>query len=299
MTFLLPQRLLPLLLCCWLLLYSPAPAAAAVEVVSGVAPLTFLVEKIGGSRVRAATLIPPGQDPHTFEPRPGQVTELSRADLYFSLEMPFERTLLARLPRHPQAGPRIIDVTQGIDKLPMPEHDHGHDHSHGHGELDPHVWLAPGHLLTIGEHIRQGLVAADPDHADIYRENHRQLRAAIEELHRRNLELLAPLAGQSFFVYHPAFGYFADAYDLRQKSVEISGRSPAPRQLLRLIEEARREKVKVIFVQPQFDQRSANAVARAIDGRVLPLDPLAKDVLANLEQIARTISETLAPGEEP
>ncbi|MDF1614945.1 metal ABC transporter solute-binding protein, Zn/Mn family [Desulfurivibrio dismutans] len=303
MICLLPKRLLSLLLGCGALLFGPITLPAAeLQVVTGIAPLSFLVSEIGGERVRVGTLIPPGQDPHTFEPRPGQVTELGQADLYFALDMPFERTLLARLPRRGASGPRIIDVTRGIDKLPMPEHHHHDDHDdhHGeskshnrHGELDPHIWLGPEQLLTVIEHIRDGLVTADPDHASIYREKHNRLRRTIEEVHARNREKLAPLAGQTFFVYHPAFGYFAAAYDLRQTTVEISGKSPTPRQLIALIEAARQAGVRIIFVQPQFDQRSAVAVARAIDGRVVALDPLAADLLTNLEQMATTIKTAL------
>lgn len=313
MTSILSPRFAPLLLCCWLLLTAPAPAAGGeVKVVTGIAPLSYLVEEIGGDLVRTGTLIPSGQDPHTFEPRPGQISELSRADLYFSLDMPFERILLAKLPRREDAGPRIIDVSEGIDKLPMPEHHHDHDHGHGHdhnhidnadkghhhGEADPHIWLGPPQLLTIIEHIRQGLSTADPDNAEVYRENHDRLQRAIKDLHARNRELLAPLAGQTFFVYHPAFGYFTEAYELRQKPVEIAGKSPAPRQLIKLIEMARQEGVRVIFVQPQFDQSSAKAVARAIDGAVVALDPLAADVLANLEHMATKIRDGLKNNRE-
>ncbi|WP_218915039.1 metal ABC transporter solute-binding protein, Zn/Mn family [Desulfurivibrio alkaliphilus] len=291
-----------LLFCCWLSAAGPATAAAAeLRVITGIAPLSFLVAEIGGERVRVGTLIPPGQDPHTFEPRPGQVTELARADIFFALNMPFERTLLARTPQQQGSGPQIIDVSRNIDKLPMPEHHHDHDHRHGegaahrHGELDPHIWLGPEELLIISRHILNGLSAADPDHAAHYQAAHERLRQRIKELHARNQARLAPLAGQTFFVYHPAFGYFAAAYDLQQKPVEIAGKSPTPRQLIALIEAARREGVRVVFTQPQFDRRSADAVARAIDGRVVMLDPLAADVLRNLEQMASVIQEALTP----
>lgn len=289
--------------CLWLFL---APAAggesqppAPVEIVTGIAPLSFLVEKIGGERVRVATLLPPGQDPHTFEPSPGQIGRLSRAGIYFSLEMPFERMLLAKLPRE-GSGPPIVDVGADIAKLPMLEHHH-HDERHHHagssyrhGELDPHIWLGPPQLVAIAEHILAGLVTIDPDHAAVYRHNHARLLGEIEAVHHRNTELLAPFAGRSFYVYHPAFGYFAAAYQLRQQAVEISGKTPTPRQLLNLVEQARHDGIRVIFVQPQFDQKSAATIARSIDGEVVPLDPLAPDMLANLEKMATKISTALA-----
>lgn len=91
----------------------------------------------------------------------------------------------------------------------------------------------------------------------------------------------------------PAFGYFANTYHLEQKAVETGGKSPTPRQLVKIVAEAKKNNVRVIFVQPQFDPKSANAVAQAINGRVLPLDPLAEDVFANIKNMSRTIGSVL------
>ena len=108
---------------------------------------------------------------------------------------------------------------------------------------------------------------------------------------------MEPYLGATFFVYHPAFGYFADAYGLYQEPVETGGQSPTPKALTAFIENAKKEGAKVIFVQPQFDQRNAETVAKAIGGKVVPLDPLAEDVLGNLKTIADSIATAL-PKEE-
>lgn len=314
-----PSSFLPvrLLICC--LFFFPslvlseaiAQPITTIEAVTSIAPLSRLVEEIGGERVRVVTLIPPGQNPHTFEPSPSQIANLHRAAIYFSLDMPFERTLLAKISGQGNPPFKIIEVGEGITKLPMPDHrhdhnyrrherhDHDHQHHkpttayHHHGELDPHIWLGPPQLMIISDRILVALSAADPANVAEYRRNHQQLQTEIMAMHARISKLLAPFAGQTFFVYHPAFGYFADAYGLYQRAIEISGRTPTPRQLTRLIEDARRDGVRVIFVQPQFDQRSAAAIARAINGTVVHLDPLAADVLGNLEEMAIRISAAL------
>ncbi|MFH7318998.1 metal ABC transporter solute-binding protein, Zn/Mn family [Desulfurivibrio sp. D14AmB] len=289
-----------LLLCATLWVGAPPRQAAAdqlavQEVTVGIPPLAYLVKRIGGDLVKVTTLIPAGQDPHSFEPSPGQVAGLSRSTLYFSLDMPFERTLLARIAT--DSRPRVIEAGRGIVKLPMPEHHHDHDHvedpSHGQGELDPHIWLDPQQLLVIAQRITDALGEQDPARASYYLANQRQLQHEIEALHARLGQLLAPLAGRTFYVYHPAFGYFANAYDLRQRAVEIGGKTPAPRQLINLIDQAHQDGVRVIFVQPQFDRKSAAAVARAINGVVVPLDPLTEDVLANLAEMAARIHQAL------
>ncbi|HET97134.1 MAG TPA: ABC transporter substrate-binding protein [Desulfurivibrio alkaliphilus] len=296
-----------LLLCTTFWLGAPTRNAVAdqlpvQEVTVGIPPLAYLAKRIGGEFVKVTTLIPAGQDPHSFEPSPGLVAGLSRSTLYFSLDMPFERTLLARVAAG--SGPKIVEAGRGIAKLPMPEHHHDHDQSeeqdHGHGELDPHIWLGPEQLLIIVQRVATGLREQDPARTAFYLANQRQLQHEIEALHSRLGQLLAPLAGRTIYVYHPAFGYFTDAYGLRQQAVEIGGKTPTPRQLINLIERARHDGVRVIFVQPQFDRKSAATVAQAINGKVVPLDPLAEDVIANLTEIATRIHEALGdPVEEP
>ena len=111
-------------------------------------------------------------------------------------------------------------------------------------------------------------------------------------MHARIAAALEPYRGQRFYVFHPAFGYFADAYGLRQEAVEAGGKvAHARSNFAALIQKAREDGVKIIFVQPQFDQRTAETVAEAIGGRVVPIDPLAKDVLAELRRHGRARSK--------
>ena len=101
------------------------------------------------------------------------------------------------------------------------------------------------------------------------------------------------MKGKPFFVFHPSFGYFADDYGLEQIAVETGGSEPSARQLARLIDQARSSDVRVIFVQPQFSRKSAETVAAEIGGAVIPIDPLARDYIENLEQMARAVEEGL------
>lgn len=133
----------------------------------------------------------------------------------------------------------------------------------------------------------------DPGHRDAYAKNLARLSQRLGGLDKTITARLAPYSGESFFVFHPAFGYFAHAYHLHQVAVETGGKSPTPRQLSVLIGKARAEKVKVIFVQPQFDPRSVEVVAQAIGGQVITLDPLGEDVAANLKRMADKIGEAL------
>ena len=134
-----------------------------------------------------------------------------------------------------------------------------------------------------------------PAHAARFQKNYERFARKLDQLHDRLKNLLAPLAGQNFFVFHPAFGSFADAYGLKQIPVETMGRSPKGKELSVIIKLARQEKARVIFVQPQFDAQAARKIAQAVNGAVISIDPLAYDYLNNLAQMADTISNALTP----
>ena len=163
--------------------------------------------------------------------------------------------------------------------------------------MDPHVWLSPPEIKIQARNIARALREADPEREEAYEANLEDFLREVDEVHDRLREALAPYRGRTFYVYHPAFGYFARSYGLEQKAVETGGRGPTGRELLSLIEQAREENVRVIFVQPQFRSDSAETIADAINGVVISLDPLAEDVLSNLLDIGDRVGRALS-GEE-
>lgn len=269
-------------------------AAGPLEVFVSIAPQQFIVDRIGGPQVKSHLLVDKGQDPHSFEPTPRRLMALGSARLYFTIGLEFERQLTDRLCKN-FADLRFVAMDKGIDKLPMQEHEGEGRHGSGKaqlGEKDPHIWLSPMLLLKMAENTASALVKADPAHADAFRDRLAELRKDILAVHARLNKELLPFRGKTFYVFHPAFAYFAAAFGLKQRAVEAGGRSPSPRQLTALIEQARKDKVRIIFVQPQFDQKGAKAVARAIDGTVINLDPLAYNVLANFTLIAESLDRS-------
>jgi len=259
-------------------------AAEPLSVFVGIPPQAYLVERVGREHVLVNVLVQPGQDPHTFEPTPKQLLSLARAKLLFKTGMPFEDRLLEKI-RGLHRRLVVVDTAAGI-KGPMMAAD---DHGHHAARPDPHVWLSPPLLKIQAANIAAALVRADPLHADDYRKNLAAVWSDIERTHARIGRMLKPYKGRSFYVFHPAFGCFGDAYGLKQRAVEAEGKIPTPKQLRLLVNSAVAEGVKVVFVQPQFDQGNARAVARAIGGTVVPIDPLAKDLLRNLEEMSAKI----------
>ncbi|MEM7145129.1 MAG: zinc ABC transporter substrate-binding protein [Verrucomicrobiota bacterium] len=170
---------------------------------------------------------------------------------------------------------------------------HNHDDHHGHHhDFDPHVWLSPPHIIQQADIIHDTLVTLDPDNQSTYDENLAAFTFNVAALHHELQDLLAPHKGKAFFIYHPALTHFAEAYGIEQKSIEVEGKSPTPKQLMALVQEAKDNEVKVIFTQPQIDGSSAQTVADAIDGTVVTIDPLDPDVLTNLESIAQSLASS-------
>ena len=280
---------------------SRAGAAAPCEVYAGIPPIADFVERVGGRFVRVHTLIPPGQEPHSFEPTPQQMAKLGRARLYFAIGFPFERRLVGKI-QSTYKGLEVVDISRGIPRRTLAaEPGDARETETGAKaarHTDPHVWLSPRNAMRMAARIRDALAAADPAHAAAFRKNCNTFQHELAQLDAEIAKALAPIKGREIFVFHPAFGYFTDAYGLKQRAVEVGGKAPTARRLARLIDDARRHGVRVIFVQPQFSTRTAKVIAAAIHGAVVPMDPLAHDYVKNLRRMAAAIRDALK-NEEP
>ncbi len=281
--------------------------AARPDIVAGLPPVAFLAAKVAGPDLKVVSALPVGRSPHDFSPRPGEIRDIAGAKVYFHTGMPFENAIAKALD---QGRIRPVDVGKDIVRIPMEEdcceeHDHSHhDHKaadrkdggkHGHDEeLDPHLWLSPKNCVVMANAIERELSQLYPERAAEFKANLAKLTAELATVDGYCKDRLKPYQGRTFLVYHPAFGYFAHDYDLEQHGIELSGREPSPAQLAEVIKIAREHKVKTIFVQMQFNPNAANALAKAIDGVTVELDPLAPDVLASF----RTIADNIVKGFE-
>lgn len=284
-------------------------AEAPPLAVAGLPPVAFLAGRIAGPDCRVTAVLPPGRSPHDFTARPNDVRSIAAAGLFLQVGEIFEQNIVKSL----SDGKAVaVDVSKGIRRLPMEAghgHRHGeaedhkhedHHHDHAHGPdcscsadgMDPHVWLSPGNCIVIARNIAEALSAAEPARRAEFERNCDALIAELEAVDAEMKARLKPYAGRTFFVYHPAFGYLAEAMGLRQRGIELGGRDPAPARLAEAIREAKELQVRTIFVQPQFNPVSGKALAEAIGGVTAALDPVAPDVIANF----RTITDKLLEG---
>ncbi len=274
-------------------LHSAIVSAALPTVVSAfcsIAPQEFFVERVGGNFISVKVLVGPGQSPHMFEPTPRQMADLAESAVYFAIGLPFEDRLLGRV-EELGSGIRVIDTSAGIPRRQV-EGAH-HDDEEDGGLPDPHTWMNPRFAKMQARNICSALKELVPENAEAFQANLAELLHDLDALDAELTDALGPLTGESIYVFHPAFGYFTDAYGLRQVPIELGGMEPSARELAGLIDHATSEGVRVIFVQPQFSTRSARAIAEQIGGAVVPIDPLSADYMDNLKSIAHEVAQAL------
>jgi zinc transport system substrate-binding protein len=265
---------------------------AELRIFVSVAPQKYFVERLirGVSSAQINIMVKPGQSPAVYEPSPNQIAALGNADVFFTIGVPFEKPLLKRISRlYPSL--RIVNTGDTVQKRMIANHGHGHGHDHGHDELmDPHIWLSPPLIIEQVTVISTALKSLDPDRHDVIETNRRKFADELTRIHQKLTAQLKPYSGRSFYIFHPSLGYFADTYKLVQKAVESGGKAPTPRRLAAIIREARKEGIKAILVQTEFDRRNAMAIAEAIDGTIVSIEPLAEDVMNNLDRIGKTLT---------
>jgi len=292
-------------------------AAGKLPVFVTIPPQKYFVQQIGKDLVDVQVMVHPGADPHTYEPKPQQMVAISKAKLYFAVGIEFEEANLKKI-TGTNPSLKIIHTDHGIEKLAMAAHHHDgheeehhegdHDHEkgdhheeaehehhdeatndkdhHEHAGLDPHIWLSPPLVKIQARTILTALQEADPMHRNVYEANFKAFTAEIDQLDADLKKIFAGKTSLQFMVFHPAWGYFAHAYGLKQVPIEIEGKEPKPAQLKELIQHARENDINIVFVQPQFSTQSADVVAQEIGGQVAFADPLAEDWMANLRQVA-------------
>jgi len=284
-------------------------AGMPLDVLVSVLPQRNFVQAVGGDRVDVHVIIPPGASPATYDPRPGDLVRVEEADVFFRIGyIGFEQAHFSKI-RSLNPDMRVVDTSQGIELRHFGE-DESHTHDQGKeehadegtgaeegaehaGGVDPHVWLSPPAVKLQVDAIARTLGELDPGHADVYLSNARAYAARLDELHAELTDLFARLESLTILVFHPAWGYFTDAYGLEQLAIEQAGKDPTAEQLRHIIDTAKRADIKVIFVQAQFSRNLARSVAQQIDGVVVPIDPLAEDYIKNLRSVGQTVHDYL------
>ena len=265
-----------------------------MRVVVTIPPLAEFVEKIGGDQVRVSVMVPAGASPHSYEPTPGQLADVANANVYVKVGTPieFEIVWLDKL-LATNSAITVCNASQGIDLISIEDkHDHTSVIGHGHTN-DPHVWVSPQNAMTMVANICQTMIAVDEKNRIYYEKNRDRYLSILDSLDTGIKRTLAQKEQKAFLVYHPAWSYFARAYGIEQIAIEVEGKEPTAKVLQAIINQARQHRTDVIFASPQFNTKSAQLIAREINGTVILIDPLARDYVANIGKIAQMLAATM------
>lgn len=250
-----------------------------IAVVVTIPPQQEFVERVGGDHVRVILLVPPGADPHTYEPAPAVLAAVAEADLYamvgsgIEFEIAWGEKIAALNP-----DMTVVNCSQGVEVI----------------AADPHIWTSPRNAKVMVENIRDGLIEADPENAEDYRRN---AAAYLDDLDALDAEISALIAGSGVrvvLVDHPSWAYLARDYAFEEVAIESEGKEPSPKRIEHLIRLAEEEGVRVVFASPEHSTRSAGVIAEAIGGSVVTVSPLKKDYLDNMRQVAAAFAGSVS-----
>ena len=408
-------------------------AYAQTNIVVSILPQKTFVEKIGGDKVKVTNMVRPGSDPHTYEPKPSQMREISKANIYFPIGLEFENTWLSKFASQ-NKNMKFVEMTKNINYIEMAKHSHHHhkDEHHekelayewagifklkkgiytwsfskvegkyadptmkmliikankkddnliksyekqvkdifaknkaktvkynssletnnsfytlnfdeqkdktifkveikqdgkyifftehmpvefeadehyfkdslnndievltsvpeeeAHHGKDPHVWVSPKNVKIIAKNIYDTLLEFDSINKEYYKTNYNNFIQEINQTDKRIKNIFSVLPQNSkFMVFHPSWGYFAKEYHLEQLVIEVEGKEPKPKILQEIIKKAKEEKVKAIFTQREFSDKSAKVIADELKIKVIKETPLAPNWSENLIEMANSIA---------
>ncbi|MDR3252022.1 MAG: zinc ABC transporter substrate-binding protein [Tannerella sp.] len=246
-------------------------ASTSREIAVTVEPLRYFAEKIAADDYKFFAVVPAGQSPETYDPSPRETARIGkgRAFLHFN-SLPVEHSIAASIQAN---NPNITvgDVSVGMSLHVIKEDEH---HTDDHAHHDPHIWTSFAGARVIASNICKTLSVMNPDEEDVYLSRCKRFTDELQTLENQLHRTLDTLSCRSFVIYHPALTYFADEFGLTQISIEADGKEPSPATMKRLIDKALSDRVRVVFVQIEFDRKHAEQVAAAIGARIVVINTL-------------------------
>lgn len=244
------------------------------QVIGSFYPMAWVAERVGGRDVSVSTLTSPGTEPHDLELTPRQIVDVGRAT-YVVYVKGVQPAVDEAVRAH--AKGRALDAAGVVKTLPASgtEQD-GSAHGHEATSYDPHIWLDPSRLATVGTSLGERLAAVDPAHAADYRAGAKALAADLSTLDQEFRDGLRQCASKTIVTSHAAFGYLGDRYGMKQVSIAgVDPQSePSPNRLAELTRVVRANKVSAVFAETLVSHKVAQTLAREAGVRTATLDPV-------------------------
>ena len=243
-------------------------------------PQKQIVQSITKDKAKINVMVPKGSSPAVYEPKVSQLLKLKNSKLYFSIGVPFEKNWLKKF-KGVNKNLKIIDMGRFVKR----------EYLGKKGIKDPHIWLSPIYLIVEARAVLREVVKYDPKNREYYEKNYEEFVSKVTDLDIKVMNILKLKKQKKFIVFHPSFGYFAKAYGLKQIAIEKEGKEPSFKYLAKVIQLAKSNAIKTIFVAPEFSQKSAKFIAQKIGGKVVSISPLNENVIQNILTIAKAFSD--------
>lgn len=245
-------------------------------------PMYFLTEKIGGDKIQVNTLIPPGVEPHDWEPSPKTLANLSEASLLVANGLDMEPWLEELAQVAPEA--KVLKISEGLNSSDT---------------TDPHLWLDPLMAQKMARRVADSLVQLDPANKDYYEDNLIKLHEDLNKLHQEWSNGLKNLTSRDLVVSHEAFGYLAKRYNLKQVSLRglDPDAEPTPARMAELVDYCKSKKIKVVFYEELINPKISEILANEVGAQTLglnPLESLTQEELAAKKDYFSVMKENLA-----
>ena len=264
----------------------PKPAERMITV--SIEPQSYLLEQIVGERFTVACMLSSGSNPEVYEPSINHLMNLERSEAYFCIgNIGFELAIVDKA-RSEYPSLRVYDNSRGVEMLHGSHSAGSQDGSHSH-EVDPHIWTSVPNAVVIARNMTDAVIELDPGNADEYEANYASLRQQLESLDAELRQQLAPVAGQSFLVWHPSLSYFARDYGLNQISLEHEGKEAPVGEMKAKIDEARLSGATVLFFQKEFDSRQISTINQQIGATMVTINPMSHDWEKEMRSIANAL----------
>lgn len=259
----------------------PAQAAGKLQIVTATSDLASLAQEVGGDRITVESIARGYQDPHFVEAKPSYLLKLRKADLLIVVGLELEIGWLPPLisqsgnPRIQLGGPGYLDASRFAEILEIPKGVVTRAEGDVHPQGNPHYWLDPSNGLRIAKGIATKLSEMRPADAKYFDERYEAFAERLKREDKKWLEQMKPYAGRKVVTYHRSWPNFAKHFNLDVAGyVEPRpGIPPSPSHTLELIQLMKRENIKIIMVEPYFDLKTPNSIARSTGGRVVVMLP--------------------------
>jgi len=256
-----------------------------IGVAVSIGPEVEFVKAVGGDKVKVALMVPSGSDPHTYEPLPSQLAQVSNAKMYAEVGTPveFETNYMDKI-KSANPDMLIVNSSNGIQLMPNTAENEA-------STIDPHVWTDPKNAKIMVENIYNGLVQVDPSDEAYFKKNRDKYLQQLDELDKNTTEILKGKHSTPILIFHPAFSYYCKDYNLTMVAAMVNDEEPSPQRIAMLVNTAKQNNIKTVFTEPQYDSKYMQSVASQTGSQVLYVNDLDENYIQNMENVAKAFSQ--------